>query len=160
MAEEFKAITTQEEFDAAIKSRLERERSTIQKQYADYESLKQQVADLTNEKGTWTQTLEAEKKKIQDQLDEANTKVKGLETENLKTKIAIEKGLPLELRTRLSGTTEEEIRADADSLAKLFSAEQRRDLPGFDAGRSDSGSGADKENAAYLKMLKDMTKKE
>lgn len=160
MAEEFKAITTQEEFDAAIRARIERERSTVQKQYADYEDLKKQASDLAKEKETWNQTLAAEKKKIQDQLDQANSKVKSLETDSLKTKIAIEKGLPLELRSRLTGTNEEEIKADADALIKIFSAEQRRDLPGFEAGRSDSGSGANSKDAAYLQMVREMNKKE
>ena len=40
MAEEFKAITTQEEFDAAIKDRLARQEKTIKSQFADYDDLK------------------------------------------------------------------------------------------------------------------------
>lgn len=39
---EFKPITTQEEFDAAIKERLSREKA----KYADYDQLKSLVEDL------------------------------------------------------------------------------------------------------------------
>ena len=47
---EFKVINTQEEFDAAIKDRLERERKTVESKFSDYDSLKTQIADLTKEK--------------------------------------------------------------------------------------------------------------
>ena len=40
MSEEFKAITTQEEFDKAIQDRLARQKESIEKQYADYAGLK------------------------------------------------------------------------------------------------------------------------
>lgn len=150
MAEEFKAINTQEEFDAAIKSRLDRERKTIEGKYSDYESLKTQIAALTKEKGDLEQKAADEKKTIQDQLDAANAKAKKLELDSIRTKVAIEKKLPLDLRTRLAGETEEEIKADADNLAKLFSAEQRRNLPGFSAGTPEP---EDKNDAAYKEML-------
>lgn len=156
MAEEFKAITTQEEFDTAIKSRLDRERKTIQSQYADYESLKQQVADLTKEKGDLEKAASDEKKALQDRLDAADAKAKTLELDALRTKVAVEKKLPLELRTRLSGETEEEIRADADSLAKLFRAEQRRDLPGYKPERAEG----DQKDAALRNLLKDISNAE
>ena len=150
MAEDFKAITTQEEFDAAIKSRLERERKTIESRYSDYESLKAQIDNLTKEKSDLEKAKAEDAKKIQDQLDAANAKTKKLELDSIRTKVAIEKKLPLELRTRLSGETEEEIKADADNLAKVFSAEQRRNLPGFSAGTPEP---EDKNEAAYKELL-------
>lgn len=134
MSEEFKPITTQEEFDAAIKSRLARERETVQKQFSDYEDLKKQVEDLKKEKATYTQDAQnsaGKLKDLQDKLDAANVKIKGYELDALKTAVAIEKGLPLELRSRLTGNTEEEIKADAASLAELFKAQNRQGLPGF-----------------------------
>ena len=150
MAEEFKAITTQEEFDAAIKSRLDREKKTIEGRYSDYESLKKQVETLTKEKGDLEKAKAEDTKRLQDQLDTANAKTKTLELDAIRTKVAVEKKLPLELRTRLSGETEEAIRADADSLVKLFSTEQRRNLPGFTAGKPEP---EDKNEAAYKELL-------
>lgn len=39
---EFKPINTQEEFDERIAARLQRERDSVTKNYADYEQLKKQ----------------------------------------------------------------------------------------------------------------------
>lgn len=155
MSEEFKPITTQEEFDAAIKSRLARERETISKQYSDYNDLKTQVEELNKEKAAFTKTSQKhadDMKGLQDQLDAANAKVKTYELDALKTSVAIEKGLPLELRSRLTGETEEEIRADADSFSKLFAAQNRQGLPGFRAEQQED----DKNTAAYKDMLQDL----
>ena len=59
MAEEFKPITTQEEFNAAIKARLERQESTIRKEYADYEDLKAQGAKFEEEKQAYEKQAQA-----------------------------------------------------------------------------------------------------
>ena len=40
---EFKVINTQEEFDAAIKDRLERERQKATAPFADYEQIRKQL---------------------------------------------------------------------------------------------------------------------
>lgn len=161
---EFKAITTQEEFDIAIKDRLKRQEDSIKSQYADYGSLKDTIAKLQNEAQAWTgkekelkdkaDSLEKEKKDVQDKLDAADKKVKDLETDALKTKVAIEKGLPLELRSRLAGQTEDEIKADAEALAGIIGQEQRRGLPGFSP--DDGGTGGNNNDAAFLGMLKEM----
>ena len=41
----FEAITTQEQLDAVIKDRLERERKTLTEKYSDYDDLKERVSD-------------------------------------------------------------------------------------------------------------------
>lgn len=103
----FNPINTQEEFDAAIKDRLERERG----KYADYEDLKTQVSTLTTERDTAKQ-----------QLADANDKIAKYETDSVKTRIAREKGIPAEMAHRLTGSTEEEIAKDADAMAQIFQA--------------------------------------
>ena len=104
---EFKVINTQEEFDAAISARLERERS----KYADYEDLKAQVGTLTTERDTALQ-----------QLADRDAKIAKYETDSVKTRIAREKGIPAEMAHRLTGETEEDIAKDADILAQIFQA--------------------------------------
>ena len=42
---EFKVIETQEEFDALIKDRIERERKSISEKYSDYEEIKKRNAE-------------------------------------------------------------------------------------------------------------------
>lgn len=129
---EFTPINTQEEFDSAIKSRLARERDTISKQFADYDSLKESVKNLTDQNNALTQAAadSGEKlKTLEDQLKEANGKINGYQLDIMRTNIAVEKGLPLELRDRLTGTTEEELKADADKLTKLFAVQNNKDIP-------------------------------
>lgn len=102
---EFTPIMTQEDFDAAISERLKRE----QAKYSDYDTIKSDLSTLRGQ--------------LSDKDGEISTlrgQIKGYETDSVKTRIALETGLPLELRSRLTGGTEEEIRADADKLAKLF----------------------------------------
>ena len=133
---EFKPINTQEEFDAAIKERLERERG----KFADYESLKTQVGTLTTERDTAVQ-----------QLNDANTKIKTYETNSVKMRIAQEKGIPAEMALRLTGETEEDIAKDADSMAQIFKA-TKGTAPLFD---NSTGVG-DNNDAALKQMLQNL----
>lgn len=133
---EFKPINTQEEFDAAIKERLERERG----KFADYESLKTQVGTLTTERDTAVQ-----------QLSDANAKIKTYETNSVKMRIAQEKGLPAEMALRLTGETEEDIAKDADSMVQIFKA-TKGPAPLFD---NTPGAGGD-QDAALKQMLQNL----
>lgn len=133
---EFKAINTQEEFDAAIKERLERERN----KYADYESLKEKVGTLTTERDTANQ-----------KLADANEKIKTYETNSVKMRIAQEKGLPASMASRLAGETEEDIAKDAESLVQIFQTARGAD-PVFEGGQ---GGGNDTD-AALRQMLQNL----
>lgn len=118
---EFKAITTQEEFDKAIQERLNRQKESIERQYADYADLKAKNAEMEKELGSLRNTLSEvnEKAKGYDKtFAELNAKIAGYETANLKTKIALQHGLPYDFASRLVGEDEKAIRADAESLSK------------------------------------------
>lgn len=107
---EFKVINTQEEFDAAIKDRLERERQKAIAPFADYEQIKNDLAALRKQSGEKDTTIAQLQKDLQ-----------SAKTDLAKTRIALEKGLPQELASRLTGETEDDLRKDADTLAQLFS---------------------------------------
>lgn len=89
----------------------------------DYEKLK-----TTNE------SLQDQLQQLQDTLDEKETALNGVDDikqelqkykiKNLKTSIAVEAGIPLELAGRLSGETEDELKADAETLAGLVKTKQ------------------------------------
>ncbi|NLM16067.1 MAG: phage scaffold protein [Clostridiaceae bacterium] len=120
---EFKTITTQEEFDAAISERLKREQETLNKKYADYDELKTSKATLEKQLNDLNQKLEANKKSSEEQettIADLTAKVKKYETDKLKTSIAIEHGLSYELASRLTGDDEKAIREDAKLLADLI----------------------------------------
>lgn len=79
------------------------------------ETLEKQVGELNGN----LQTLTTEKTELETNLEETSGKVKDYELNSLKTRIANQAGLPFNLAGRLSGETEEEIKADAESLAAL-----------------------------------------
>lgn len=136
MSETFNPINTQEEFDAAIRDRLNRERQ----KYADYETLKEQVGTLTTERDTYKQ-----------QVDERDAKIRSYETASVKTRIAQEKGLPASMASRLAGETEEEIMQDAESLAQIFKT-AKGTAPMFEGGTG----GSNDVDAAIRQMLQSM----
>lgn len=113
---EFKPITTQEEFDAAIKARLSREKE----KYADYDQLKSRVEELEKENGGLKSTIEATNQSKADadkQLEEMQNQIAGYETASLRTRVALQYGLPYDLADRLQGTDEDSFKEDAERLA-------------------------------------------
>ena len=120
---EFKPITTQEEFDAAIKARLSREKE----KYVDYDQLKSRVEELEKENGGLKSTIEASNQSKEDsdkQLEELQNKIAGYETASLRTRIALKHGLPYDLADRLQGNDEESLEADAERLAGFIKRTQ------------------------------------
>ena len=113
---DFKPITTQEEFDAAIKARLSREKE----KYADYDQLKFRVEELEKENGGLKSTIEATNQSKADadkHLEDLQKQISGYETASLRTRVALQYGLPYDLADRLQGTDEESFKADAERLA-------------------------------------------
>jgi len=119
---EFKAIATQEEFDKAIQERLNRQKESIEKQYADYAEIKARNIELETETGTLKTTLSETTKKTENydkDIANLNAKIAGYETANIRTKIALQHGIPYDLAGRLVGEDEESITEDAKKLAEL-----------------------------------------
>ena len=113
---EFKPITTQEEFDNAIKERLAREKS----KYSDYDQLKSRVTELEEENVGLKSTIEANRQSKEDddkKLEEMQNQISNYETASLRTRVALQYGLPYDLADRLQGTDEESFKADAERLA-------------------------------------------
>ena len=113
---EFKPITTQEEFDAAIKERLSREKA----KYSDYDQLKSRVTELETENVGLKSTIEATNQSKADadkQLEDMQKQIAGYETASLRTRVALQYGLPYDLADRLQGTDEDSFKADAERLA-------------------------------------------
>ena len=120
---EFKPITTQEEFDAAIKGRLSREKD----KYGDYDQLKTRVAELEEENVGLKSTIEANNQSKADadkQLEDMQKQIAGYETASLRTRVALQHGLPYDLADRLQGTDEESLKADAERLAGFMKSKE------------------------------------
>lgn len=140
---EFTPIETQEQFDKMIASRLERAENKIRAEYSDYEAIKEANAKLTAD----FEALKAENDGSKATIAELNKKISGLETSQLRTRIGLEHNIPLEMISRLAGTTEEEIKADAEAMAK-FVTSNTHTAPLFNNDPS-----GDTEKAAYKNLL-------
>ena len=153
-----KPITTQEELDAIIGDRLARKDEQVKKQYGDYDDLKKKVAEQDTAIADYVKKLEEASKKAASHdktVAELTEKVKSYEIGSVKTKIAHEHKIPYELAGRLSGETEDEIRADAANLAKLLSGS--RETPPLADPEGGKSSGSD---AGIKSLLSSLTKGE
>lgn len=132
---EFTPIETQEQFDTMIAKRLERAEAKVRAEYADYDALKSSNAQLQSDYNT----LKTESDNAKTTIADLNTKIAGLEASQLRTRIGLEHSIPLEMISRLTGTTEEEIKADAEQLSKFVAIQRPAPLKGEDP----AGKGAD-----------------
>lgn len=147
---DFNPINSQEEFDAIIKSRLERERETVRKEFVDYEQIKSDLATKTKEAEELTGKITG----FETQIKELQTKLTATETSSAKMRIAGEVGLPFSFCDRLKGTNEEEIRKDAEELKQFFDKQAQPAQPLFNP----EPEPVNAEDAAYKRMLQDLTK--
>lgn len=134
---EFEIIDTQEKFDEAIADRIETEKKAIQQQYEGYlspeDAEKKYAGYLSPEK-----------------VAEKDAKIKGLETAAIKTRVALEMGIPHELASKLSGDNEDDIKKDAEVMAKYLKIHQAAPLA------DPEGPVKDDKRAAVKKLLSGM----
>lgn len=143
MSEEFKAIESQEALDAIIKARLDRNTKSVTDSV---------TAEVTKKYEGWISPDDAKKsadeiaalteklKASETQVADLSAKISANEISSAKLKIALETGLPSALADRLTGSTEEEIRKDAELLAQFakagaqhrFSSERTEGLSGVE----------------------------
>ena len=122
----FKTIETQEELDRSIGELLARQKEKygdydeLKQKAADYEKLETRVTELETENGALKSAAETSKASAEDydkQIEDLKKQVAGYETASLRTRIALQNGLPIDLADRLVGDNEEAIKADAERLA-------------------------------------------
>lgn len=144
MAEDFKPIETQEQFDKAIAARLAREQEKYTGQITE---LTGQVANLTAANKTATEKIT----QANTELAELRSTVKKHETDSAKRDIADEYGLPAGFYSRLNGENADELRADAQEMQKLFAAGRKLRAP---LKSTEGSDGDDDKQAALRKMAK------
>lgn len=106
---------TQAEVDAVVKERLKRERD----KYADYEDLKAKASKYDE----FEQANKSELEKANERANALQAELDGLkksaELKEMRTKIATENNVPVDL---LTGTTEEECNTQVEAIKGLLSA--------------------------------------
>lgn len=155
MSEKFEPITSQEQFDTMVQQRIKREQEKLANQYGDYDQVKAKNEQLEKEVGELRPTLAQLKNAAAEHdktVSDLNAKIAGYETTNLRTKIAYQKGLPLDLAERLVGDDEESITADADRLASFIKPSQPP-VPPLKSVEDKHGSNKD---GAYQSLLENM----
>jgi predicted RNase H-like nuclease (RuvC/YqgF family) len=135
MNEEFTPITSQEALDAVLKDRLNRqnekharEMSEMSAKYSDYDALKTQNSEYAQQITVLNSALEESKQKVagyDSQIAERDAKISAYEVSIMKSNIAATLGLAPELAERLTGSTEEELRADAEKLSAIVGKSHR-----------------------------------
>lgn len=119
---EFTVIETQEQFDNAIKARLDREKNKYTEQLNGYEELKTQFEDAQKQISDLSAALQSANDKassFDEQIAERDSKIQAYEMASVKTKIANEMGLSFDAIDFLQGSDEESIRKSAESLKNL-----------------------------------------
>ena len=153
---EFTIIETQEQLDRVIGERIRRAEATAEakaaEKYQDYsavktqnEELTKQIAQLTEQITKQTETIDSNKAIV----DDLTAKVQGYETASVKTKIALELGLPYQMAERLNGADEQAIRKDAEAIVKLIGAQK----PLAPLGSGESVGGGDSKKLAERKFV-------
>lgn len=123
---EFKPITTQEELDLVIGERLKRQEESLAKKYADYDAIKGEKANLEKELAEMRSLVEkssANTGTLEKTIEELTGKVRNYELSSLRTRYAMENGIPYHLAGRIAGDDEESIKKDAQSLAEFFKSQ-------------------------------------
>ena len=115
---------TQAELDAIIAERLKREREKY-KDYADLKKAAEEYQKLKEAQMSETEKLQAKLAEYERMLLEKEREAAEARLESLKLRVLDEMGLPKAWAARIFGTTEEEIRQDAEELKKLLGAAGR-----------------------------------
>lgn len=160
---DFMAITTQEEFEKRLKERLDRERQTAEKRWQDQvkekeDSLEAMKAENANLKDILEKQKE-DKKAEQTAISDLKKQIQSFQLKELKTKAAVEYGIPYSLSDRLQGSTEDEIVQDAKNLSKyLGKAEPIAPLKDLEPRGLTSGASAI--DGAYAELARNLSKGE
>lgn len=142
---DFQEIKTQEEFERRLAERLSQKERSVRKEFEGFLS-PDDVAQIKTEYQSQIDTLNETKSTLEAQVSEYETKVATYETDSVKTRIAMEFGIPKELTDRLKGSTEDELRADAQALANY----QKVKAP------LASSEEPKEDDEAYKKLIKDL----
>lgn len=98
----------------------------LQKKVDEFQAAKKkQEEDELAEQNLWQEAAEKAKK----ERDEALDQLKQEKLNSLRTRVGTEFKLPAKLTARLQGTTEDEIRADAEALAKDLGLDKAAETP-------------------------------
>lgn len=138
MSDEFTPITTQEQFDQAIKGRIERAQAKAAERFADYDELKAKADEYDRAQ----EASKRELQKAQDKAAKAEAALKAMKDERERAaavaKAAEENGVDAALLARMSGDVAENAKFLASMGGRGKAYPQTRDKgDGRPAGKQD-----------------------
>jgi hypothetical protein len=119
---------TQADVDRIVADRLKRERE----KFADYDQLKAKAAEADSSK--------SDLQKLADRVTAAEKRAADAEAKQLRAEVAQTKGLSAAQAKRLTGTSREELEADADELLEAFGGSKKTDPKPADGDSEDGGT--------------------
>lgn len=120
-SKDFEPITSQEDFEKRLGTRLQRERA----KFADYDDVKAKASKFDE----LEQQKKAELERIAEERDSNKSRAQEAELARDRLEIALEKGLTKTQAKRLVGSTREELEADADELLADLAPKARSPRP-------------------------------
>ncbi len=152
----FEAITTQEDFEARLKERLEQKERSVRSQLeceskAEVEKLKKLNEEYKEKLNVANAQINELTGKVKEQNDYEET-INNFKLRELKTKAALAQGLPYSLVDRIQGEDEESIENDVKTLAEYFTANHASKIPPL----KDNEPEKTGEDSAYMALVKDL----
>ncbi len=158
----FEVIETQEQLDKIIGDRIARAKEAAKKEAEEefkgkneeYDTLKAKLKEKENhiaELGNKLEEMKNSGSGMSDELTKLKQQVQKYETDSVKTRIAREFGIDASLANRLTGETEEEIKADAKALKDIIGSTSVKRVP-----YNPETPAEDDKEAALKKMLQNM----
>lgn len=126
----FTPITSQDQFDKVFNQRWSREQAKVVEQYKGFDDFKAKAAEfdkLQTANQTESQRLQAERDDALKQAAENESRAAAAEKAAMRQRVAIEEGLAPKFASRLTGETEDELRADAKETFGDFINQQSFD---------------------------------
>lgn len=149
---DFKVIESQEQFDEAIKDRIERaEEKTRKEMSGQIEELKSKLESLIGENENYKEELASLEEK-NERISSLEGEIEGYKKADLRRKVAMDNNIPFKLADRIVGDDEESMVEDAKKLAVYFEKKNvETPLRSYD----NPNKGDDK-TGAYKALLKDL----
>ena len=113
MPDDFEPITSQEQFDQAIKARIERAQAKAVERFADYDDLKAKAERLDDLERTSKADIDAANERIRELEDAAAKRDEADAVREARDRVSRETGVPASL---LQGETEEDMAASAQRV--------------------------------------------
>lgn len=159
---DFTPIMTQEDFDKAIQKRLAQKEREVTEQFKDFLSptqlsaLKEEYEEKLTKAADDLKTAQEKIKGHSDTVSDLTKRAEAAESRLLKSKIAYDHKLPLELADRLVGDTKEDLDKDAETLAGLMKPSATAPLHTSEV-RSTSANGNGSVDAGMRQLLSQLS---